>query len=47
MEERRKRIEELDEFSQELVKQSADLPDDDELRKIFGSSLIRDPLNKV
>lgn len=45
--ERKKKIEELDEFSKVLVDEAINLPDDDELRPILGSSLIRDPTNKV
>lgn len=41
------KIKELDELAQELVNELPNLPDDDELRSVFGSSLIRDPSKKV
>lgn len=44
---RRKKMEEMDEFTREFLKELPKLPDDDELRSVLGSNLIRDPLNKV
>ncbi|KAI6191708.1 Mitochondrial import receptor subunit TOM22-like protein [Aphelenchoides bicaudatus] len=46
MAERKKKFEELDVFSTKLLKEASRLPDDDELREVLGSSLIRDPKNK-
>lgn len=40
-------IKELDDFTKKFVESLPKLPDDDEFRQVFGSSLIRDPLGKV